>query len=169
MMARPVRPWMIAACVALGACSGAGDIVCSRGLMVGTSEGEAMAAGQTCIACHTYTNAGGDGMEAPSFAFAGTVYETAHEPDGCAGGPVGAGSDRAEVEVTSATGQRYVAPVSAGGNFMLEGAALLFPIKAAIRFQGRTRQMLQAQLTGDCNQCHTIAGGSGAPGRIMLP
>lgn len=128
-----------------------------------------MAPGQTCIACHTYTNAGGDGMEAPSFAFAGTVYETAHEPDGCAGGPVGAGSDRAEVEVTSATGQRYVAPVTAGGNFMLEGAALLFPIKATLRFQGRTLEMRQAQLSGDCNLCHTVAGGSGAPGRIVLP
>lgn len=59
--------------------------------------------------------------------------------------------------------------VEHAGAFMLEGAALLFPIKAIIRFQGRTRQMLQAQLSGDCNLCHTVAGGSGAPGRIMLP
>jgi hypothetical protein len=168
-MSPPAHPGALALCVALCACAGADDVVCSSGQMAGTSEGEDMAPGQTCIACHAFTNAGGDGMEAPSFAFAGTVYRTAHEPDGCVGGPVGAGSDRAQVEVTSATGQRFVAEVSAGGNFMFEAAAIAFPIKARVRFQGRTAEMVQAQPSGDCNLCHTVAGGSGAPGRILLP
>lgn len=169
MMARPAHHWTLAACVALCGCAGSDEVMCSSGLTAGTSEGEGMAPGQTCIACHAFTNSGGDGMEAPSFAFAGTVYRTAHEPDGCAGGPVGAGSDRAEVEVISATGLHYVAPVTASGNFMVDATAIAFPITASVRFQGRTRTMLQAQPTGECNLCHTVGGSSGAPGRIMLP
>jgi hypothetical protein len=71
--------------------------------------------------------------------------------------------------VISASGQRYVAPVTAGGNFLVEAAAIAFPITARVRFQGRTREMVQAQPSGDCNLCHTVGGTSGAPGRIMLP
>jgi hypothetical protein len=108
-------------------------------------------------------------MEAPIFAFAGTVYQTAHEPDDCVGGPVDAGGDRAEVEVISATGLSYVAPVTNGGNFMLETTALAFPITARVRFRGRSRSMTEPQMTGECNSCHTARGKEGAPGRIQLP
>ena len=52
---------------------------------------------------------------------------------------------------------------------MVEGEAIAFPITARIRFQGRTREMVQSQPTGECNLCHTVSGGSGAPARIMLP
>jgi len=163
------RTAWLAACAALAACAPSDATVCSSGHSVGTSENADMAPGQTCLACHAYVNAGGDGMEAPSFGFAGTVYATAHEPDGCAGGPVPPGGERAEVEVVSATGQHYVAPVTDGGNFMLEADAIAFPIQASVRFQGRTRAMIQAQPVGECNLCHTVAGMAGAPGRIMLP
>jgi cytochrome c553 len=168
-MSPRARPGAVAACVALCACTPSDAIVCSSGRTVGTSENADMAPGQTCIACHEYTNAGGDGMEAPSFAFAGTVYATAHEPDDCAGGPIPPGGERAEVEVVAADGQRYVAPVTEGGNFMLEDTAIAFPIQATVRFQGRSRAMVQSQLLGDCNLCHSVEGVSGAPGRIMLP
>lgn len=167
-MSPRARPGVLAACVAIAACTPSDAVVCSSGRTAGTSESEDMAPGQTCIACHTFSNAGGDGMEAPSFAFAGTVYETAHEPDGCVGGPVGAGSDRGEVVVTSTTGRRHVAPITAGGNFMLEGG-IEFPITAEVRFQGRSRAMVQPQVLGDCNVCHSSDGAASAPGRIMLP
>jgi hypothetical protein len=168
-MARPAHRAALAACAALCACAPSDAIVCSTGRMVGTSENADMAPGQTCIACHAYSNAGGDGMEAPTFAFAGTVYATAHEPDGCAGGPIPTGGERAEIEVKSANGQRYVAQVGDGGNFMLEDATLVFPIEATVRYQGRSREMVQSQITGECNRCHTTQGAEGAPGRIMLP
>src|ERR1041384_1625417 len=135
----------------LGACTASpAPTICSRGRMAGTSENEDMAPGMACISCHAFTNSGGDGMEAPSFAVAGTVYRTVHEPDHCVGGPEG--TEPAEVEVISASGEHHIAPVTAGGNFMLElDAPLAFPITAGVRYRGRTRWMIQRQLTGDCN------------------
>jgi len=154
---------------AVAACSAPDDaVMCSTGRMVGTSENEDMAPGQTCIACHAFTNSGGDGMEAPNFAFAGTLYTRSHEPDGCAGGVVGGAAD-VEIEVRSATGDRFVVPMTAGGNFMLEAAGIALPVTATVRYQGRTRTMVTPAPTGDCNQCHTVDGDSGAPGRITLP
>jgi hypothetical protein len=157
------------AAVGLGACTASPEpTICSSGRTAGTSENEDMAPGLACISCHELTNSGGDGMEAPSFAFAGTVYRRVHEPDFCVGGPEG--SDPAEVEVISATGQHHLAPVTAGGNFMLElDAPLEFPITAGVRYRGRTRWMIQRQVTGDCNTCHTEQGERNAPGRIQLP
>jgi len=169
---RPVVAGLAAAWVWLAACGGPDAPVCSSGRIAGTSEGEDMAPGQACLACHAYVNSGGDGMEAPSFGFAGTVYEMAHEPDGCVGGPVDAagdsGTDRGQIEVTAATGERFVAPVTAGGNFMLE-AVIAQPFTARIVYQGRSREMVMRQPSGDCNTCHTVDGASGAPGRIRLP
>jgi len=162
---------LVATGVALGGCSEpAAPAACSSGRMVGTSEGSDMAPGQPCNGCHAYTNAGGDGIDAPIFGFAGTVYRTAHEPDGCAGGTLdGSGGERAEVELVSATGQRLVAPVTDGGNFMLETTAIAFPITARVRYRGRSRWMVEPQMTGECNSCHSADGEQGASGRIRLP
>jgi hypothetical protein len=175
MAMRPALAGLAAAWVWLAACGGPDEPVCSSGRIAGTSEGEDMAPGQACLACHAYVNAGGDGMEAPSFGFAGTVYETGHEPDGCVGGPVdGAAAaadgtaDRGQIEVTAATGERFVAPVTAGGNFMLD-AAIARPFTARIVYHGRSREMVGRQASGDCNACHTADGATGAPGRIRLP
>lgn len=171
-MAARARRWAAAlAGCALAACGQAADdaVVCSTGRMVGTSENEDMAPGQTCIACHALTNSGGDGMEAPSFAFAGTVYTRSHEPDGCAGGLVGATGGEVEIDVKSATGEHVVAAMTPGGNFMLEAAGIALPITATVRYQGRTREMATPAASGDCNRCHTVDGDSGAPGRITLP
>ena len=161
----------VAACLSLFACAEpAVPAVCSSGRMIGTSEGSDMAPGQPCNDCHAYTNAGGDGIEAPIFGFAGTVYRTAHEPDDCAGGTLdAAGADRAQVEVVSATGQRLVAPVTDGGNFMFEDTAIAFPITARVRYRGRSRWMVEPQMTGECNSCHSADGQEGASGRIRLP
>lgn len=141
--------------------------VCTTGRTAGTSENQDMTPGQACNACHAYTNAGGDGNEAPIYAFAGTVYTAHHEPDNCVGGTNGGGS--AEIEIVSATGQRFTAPILDSGNFMLETHEITYPITARITYQGRTRWMIEPQMSGDCNTCHSEAGSEGASGRIRLP
>ena len=45
----------------------------------------------------------------------------------------------------------------------------VFPIHAKITFNGKTRTMASAVNSGDCNNCHTLDGAQGAPGRIALP
>jgi len=169
-MRHGARHTWLAAWLALCACSEAPDaMVCSTGRMVGTSEGEDMSPGEACNECHAYANSGGEGgMEAPIFGFAGTVYETAHEPDGCAGGDAQGGGG-ARVEVVSATGKRYVAPVTRGGNFMLDPTVIAFPITARVKYGGRSRWMIDPIMTGDCNTCHSAVGEEGASGRIRLP
>lgn len=150
-----------------GCADTAAPSVCTSGKFAGTSENQDMTPGQACNACHAYTNSGGDGNEAPIYAFAGTVYTAHHEPDDCVGGTNGGGS--AEIEVVSSTGRRFFAPILASGNFMLETTEITYPITARITYQGRTRWMIEPQMSGDCNTCHSEAGDSGASGRIRLP
>jgi hypothetical protein len=164
------------------------SVRCTSGLIQGPneSEGPRMMPGHACNACHGDFNAS-MGESSPIFLFAGTAYPTAHEPDGCvgAGGPdvvaVPDGgrpprvSERdptaARVLVTDATGFIFGAQVNAAGNFMLEARVPAFvpPYKAKIIYQGRVREMLTPQANGECNLCHTEAGDTAAPGRIVLP
>ena len=88
------------------------------------SEGPEMMPGRACTSCHALSNSASGEGDAPIFAFAGTLFSTAHEPDDCFDSRV-------------------------------EGAI--------------PRGMVGLQQQGDCNQCHTAAGHSGAPGRILLP
>lgn len=155
---------------AMSACDAApAPPACTSGVMQpGTSENLDMTPGQACNACHAYTNASsGDGGDAPIYAFAGTVFTGKHEPDDCVGGPLD--DAPAEVEVVDAIGVRYRVPVSAVGNFMFESDAVVYPVTAKILYQGRVRWMIEPQLSGDCNTCHSAAGTDGASGRIRLP
>lgn len=125
---------------------------------LGTHKSPDMEPGHACITCHTQQ--GG-----PSFNVGGTVYPTGHEPDDCNGSPAGG----AVVTITDARG--VVATFTASnvsGNFR-GSTALTFPITARVTFNGKTRAMVTAVSTGDCNSCHTQAGSSAAPGRITLP
>jgi len=158
--------WLVIVLVA-GCTEPAAPTVCTSGVFAGTSENQDMAPGQPCNGCHAYTNAGGDGNEAPIYAFAGTVYTAHHEPDNCVGGPIG--GDLAEIEVVSSTGRRFFAPILPSGNFMLQANDITYPITARITYQGRTRWMIEPQDSGDCNTCHSEAGDMGASGRIRLP
>ena len=124
-----------------------------------------MLPGYACNGCHAETNAAAGETEAPIFALSGTVYPTAHEPDGC----VGSGAQGAEIEVVSATGKRFVAIANRVGNFQFESNDIEYPITASVRFQGRVRWMIEPQLDFDCNHCHSSAGAEGASGRIRLP
>jgi mono/diheme cytochrome c family protein len=126
----------------------------------GGNEGSSrMHPGDACIACHQSS-----GGEAPSFAIAGTVYPSAHEPSDCNGAPLGSAS----VQLTGADGSVVTLTINSAGNFYYLGA-LALPFQAAIVANGRTRAMATPQSTGDCNSCHTQDGANGAPGRIILP
>jgi len=140
---------------------------CTSGTMRDTNEteGDLMMPGHACNACHEEENAA-TGEGAPVFRFAGTIYPSGHEPDGC----VGSHAHLAEVRVRDAAGFVFAAPANASGNFMLETThALISPYSAEVHFQGRVRPMLTPQTSGDCNACHTQDGTMGAPGRVALP
>jgi hypothetical protein len=124
-----------------------------------------MMPGYACTSCHAAANAASGEGDAPIFAFAGTLFPTAHEPDGC----IGSGAEGARVTVTGADGQMFTASANAAGNFSFETLALVLPYTAKLEFEGRERTMLLSQVNGDCNACHTQAGVQGAPGRMVLP
>lgn len=126
---------------------------------------ELMAPGRACIACHVEENAANGEEDAPPFAFAGTVYPTAHEPDFC----VGSGGRHVVVEVTDARGMTFKTVANEVGNFFEEIPGFRPPYTAKIHFAGRTRVMEREQMDGDCNGCHTQVGRELAPGRILRP
>lgn len=120
-----------------------------------------MRPGGACIDCHERQG------EGPSYAAAGTVYATAHEPDDCYGGPAGV-----TVSLTDATGRTYTAAVNAAGNFYFDSRSkIVMPYKAKVTSGSKSRAMSSAQKDGDCNKCHTEAGlaKEKTPGRVMAP
>jgi mono/diheme cytochrome c family protein len=135
------------------------DSVCTSNVMwkQGTLGSTRMQPGNACIACHS--SGGG-----PDLSIAGTVYATAHEPGNCNGGS----SVPASVVITGADGVAVSLPVNAAGNFYSQ-AVIALPYTAKVVSGGKTRAMAAAQMSGDCNSCHTEAGANSAPGRIMLP
>ncbi len=115
--------------------------------------------GKACIQCHLAQEG------KPEIAVGGTVYPTAHEPDLCFGVNGGA-----QVIITDTSNQEFVLNVGPTGNFSLsDKVALAMPIRAKVVQNGKAREMISPQNTGDCNGCHTENGANGAPGRIMLP
>ena len=134
--------------------------VCTSGALWSPSSpaSASMAPGRRCLACH-YTSGG------PTLTLAGTVYPTLHEPDDCAGA-----STNVSVVIVDAAGKSHTLPVNSAGNF-LRVTALPMPYTARVVSGGpttRVREMVTPQTDGDCNGCHTEAGGR-APGRIMAP
>jgi hypothetical protein len=126
----------------------------------GDDGGGDMYPGRACNDCHA-----DEGKKI--FAFAGTVYPTAHEPDDC----YGVGAAGAIVEVVDANGATFQVTTTDTGNFDREGA-IAYPAYTRVIANGTTLDMI-APLTGpqdaDCNSCHSQDGIEGAPGRIILP
>jgi hypothetical protein len=124
----------------------------------GNDGSESMNSGMPCIRCHSSD-------EGPRYAIAGTVYPTVHEPDLCDGaGP----STGAQVVITGADGRTLTLQPNNAGNFFSE-VRVAVPYSAKVVTANGERAMTQQQTSGDCNDCHTQVGASGAPGRIMLP
>lgn len=130
----------------------------------GDKESPDMHPGRACIDCHTR---GVRGERGPSFALAGTVFATGHDPDDCNGanGKV----EGVVIEITDALGRIQRITPRSSGNFYVEKQALATPYTARVLYAGRVRAMATPQTSGDCNSCHTAAGANGAPGRIALP
>ncbi len=127
----------------------------------GGNEGSSrMHPGDACIACHDQS-----GGEAPYFSIAGTVYQTAHEPSDCYGNVSGGGIT---VEITDANGYVLNLYPNVAGNFSSR-ANVATPYGARVLYQGKSRDMVMHQTSGDCNACHTQNGANGAPGRIIVP
>ena len=141
--------------------------VCTSGKQssINESEGPMMGPGWACITCHADSNAASGEADAPLFAFAGTVYPSAHEPLDC----IASASEGAQIELTDANGKVFTQAANSVGNFFDESADFAFPYSAKVKFQGRERSMLTRQAIGDCNSCHTEKGDLAAPGRILLP
>jgi hypothetical protein len=144
-----------------------GPAVCTSGLTrsINESEGPDMGPGRACVSCHADANVTGGEGDAPIFAFAGTVYPSAHEPEDC----IASLSEGAELEITDAKGNVFTTTVNATGNFYDDPPGFEYPYHAKVRFQGRVRAMAAPQMIGDCNGCHTQKGDLAAPGRILLP
>lgn len=144
-----------------------GPVVCTSGVRsdINQAEGPQMGPGWACITCHQASNVATGENDAPIFAFAGTVYPGGHEPNDC----VASASEGAEIEIRDANGTVYIQPANAAGNFFDETPGFAYPYRAKVTFQGRERNMLSAQLNGDCNSCHSEQGDRAAPGRIVLP
>jgi hypothetical protein len=111
--------------------------------------------GRACLSCHTAS--GG-----PSFSVAGTVYPASHDEDDC-NGVAGV-----QIVLTDANGQTETLTSNAAGNFHL-ASPLAAPLSVKLVNGGKERVMTAHAPSGDCNSCHTQAGASGAPGRLLAP
>lgn len=124
---------------------------------VGGNEGSPlMNPGLDCISCHSQG-------EGPRFEAAGTVYLKLNEKN------LDLGVEGATVEITDAKGKVFKAVTNKAGNFSFRRVALSFPIKAKVLYQGKTREMYGARMTGNCASCHSQTGQNGAPGRVTVP
>jgi hypothetical protein len=146
---------------------GGGGAVCTSGTSWtrGNIGSASMRPGDTCISCHAKNGA-------PTFHIAGTVYPTRHEPllcNGLAG---------VTVIITDAKGVETTLTSNAAGNFACGPTARsgfpacnpTFPVAARITTpNGHMASMIDPQMSGDCNSCHTEAGLNNAPGRISAP
>jgi hypothetical protein len=153
-----------------------GAPTCPSGSTYGGGEGRSMDPGMACISCHAST-----GGEAPTFAFAGTVFVDGHATDRCLpGSQEKADLSQATVVITGANGATLSLPLCvpsksnpstcnfANGNFSTAQSVPL-PYTAKVVYMGKERDMTTPQTRGDCNACHTVTGTNGAPGRIALP
>jgi cytochrome c5 len=161
--------WMMAVTVAgaavLAACGGEGGGVdvtapanCKSGNAWSGGEGEDMAPGQACNACHSKG-------EGPTFQIAGTVMGAVDDDNNC-GGVTGA-----TIEITDANGTVHTFTSGANGNFSSRSkdGAIAMPYTAKVTVGGKSNSMVSPQSDGDCNTCHAAKGINGAPGRIYVP
>ena len=132
----------------------------------GTIGSSIMRPGDTCISCHKMST------DAPTFLVAGTAYPTRHEPLLCNG------LSGVKVIITDAKGVETTLTTNTVGNFACGPVARsgfpacnpTFPISARIVApNGNMQAMIDPQMTGDCNSCHTETGLNNAPGRISAP
>lgn len=117
---------------------------------------EEMSPGRPCLDCH-----GPDGS--PTFSAAGTVFDAFDEADDCYG------AAGVTVEIEDGTGKIVTAETNDAGNFFIEDEPLELPIIATVRRGGEVRLMPRFVHSRNCNDCHSVTGKLGAPGRVLAP
>jgi len=117
-----------------------------------------MRPGEACATCHQVR--GG-----PRYTISGTVYPTAHEPNGCNGTT----AKNLTVVVTDKNGKVVNVPVdTSSGNFGSR-TNIAPPFSVVVTDGTNSRAMAGTLTAGDCNTCHTEKGLNSAPGRVMAP
>jgi cytochrome c553 len=132
---------------------------CTSGSMWTRGEGMTMRPGEQCDgSCHNH-----------GFSAAGTVFQTAHEPNDCNG------ASGVQVTLTDSSGTAHSTTSNSAGNFAFSRGIGTGPYQVALVYNGITRRMM-TPLTGtlECNGCHTqngtAVGGFPSPqGRIVMP
>ncbi len=114
-----------------------------------------MRPGHDCVTCHATS-------EGPNFGMAGTVMGAVHDEDDCDG------VSGVIVHITDVHGTTTNFTTNRAGNFYNRGSFDM-PITASVEYQGRIVEMASEVNSADCASCHTVAGDSGAPGRIVAP
>lgn len=151
----------VAAAFALFACSGTGGSEpapenCSTSPADSPDEkGELMRPGGNCISCHQQEGA-------PAYTIAGTVMGDYADDADCEG------LEGVVVEITGADGKVLTLETNSVGNFLYAGSVAK-PYTARVLADGEELAMLAPQNDGNCANCHTEVGTSGAPGRIVSP
>jgi len=142
---------------------------CASGVLwQGSIDNTIMDPGKDCMNCHQ--------SEAPQFAyfFIGTVFPAYHEGNDCEDAPPADG----RIEILDARGKvTLTLTPNSVGNFYSSSLTPDVPVPYTARLvaNGVTRAMTTAQMTGNCNECHTEQGttttsnGPLAPGRLVWP
>jgi hypothetical protein len=159
----------------MGTCAATGPTCTTNSFWVDTGDGDrGMAPGYACVACHVGQNFQGQnpyGESQPdrAYFFMGTVFPDFHTQDGCYETQP---SGTTTVNIYDANGALAVTMTAgATGNFYHRSlsAGVALPYTAQVVRNGQVRAMVTPQMLGDCNQCHTVQGLNGAPGRIVAP
>lgn len=103
-------------------------------------EGPMMEPGSDCLSCHS-------GGEAPTWSFAGTIFEGPQAPES-------AGRMGVTVTVEGADGKRVSVRSNAAGNFY-SAERLRPPLRAWVSLGGQVAEMQGTFEHGGCNACHT--------------
>ncbi|MCC7070753.1 MAG: hypothetical protein IT383_05490 [Deltaproteobacteria bacterium] len=130
----------------------------------GNAESSRMHPGRACLECHQSEG------EGPRRGFLGTVTQTVDDSNDCRG----VGDVRVDIIDDDDGSVLATATTNSAGNFIIESSTLCTqascpPYRVRLTLDGRTRDMLAPQTSGDCNACHSAAGSEGAPGRIVAP
>jgi hypothetical protein len=119
--------------------------------------GPLMRPGQDCLRCHSERGTVG----APPWSVAGTVF-----PERGAAADTGVSGVR--VFVSDARDRSVELSSNSAGNFYTD-EPLEVPLRVAIEYQGRRREMPMRAPSGGCNACHSAQPIGGTEGRLYLP
>ncbi len=124
------------------------------------AESTTMLPGRACLNCHTQGGQAGDADV--RWTAAGTVFGSINAACNTGGIP------GVTVDILDAAGKTQISlTTNAAGNFFTL-APLTFPLRARLSKNGKTQEMAELQVTGNCHSCHAQPPANTAPGRLFL-